>query len=98
MIGGPVVEVVVSAGLDAVVEVAPAGSLEEEVALDESPAQPESTTAMSATSRTRRQAALKVVIGDAELHSDSSGNMAEWEGFEPSRRVTPAYTISSRAP
>jgi len=24
--------------------------------------------------------------------------MAEWEGFEPSRRVTPAYTISSRAP
>jgi hypothetical protein len=24
--------------------------------------------------------------------------LAEWEGFEPSRRVTPAYTISSRAP
>ena len=37
--------------------------------------------------------------GPAEEQDLAEGSVeAEWEGFEPSRRVDPAYTISSRAP
>jgi hypothetical protein len=68
--------------------------------------QPATSTAIGRTSKnataTLVRTALSVHGAVPNAYPFSCGaspkTMAEWEGFEPSRRVTPAYTISSRAP
>ena len=73
------------------------------VAADVSFEQPGAT---AATSTSRRRASRQISLLGYNAFMDISSSflarlpqlVAEWEGFEPSRRVTPAYTISSRAP